>query len=232
MAELLLAGVTHYPPLCWRDEDMAGILRTLMKDPAVPADKLDPANWPEGMRREWGEDEARSSGAAHRAELVAGFAKVRAAIEDFDPDFVLVWGDDQYENFREDLIPPFALLAYEDLEAQPFLKMPFPNVWGEDREDCVQGQGSPRGGSLAGHPAARGRRRRGLRLQAAPPPQPGPRLPQHRTVPRLPPRRVPVADGVHAHQLLRQQGDLGPGSVRALRSGGRARPARRRRPPD
>ena len=32
-----------------------------------------------------------------------------------------MWGDDQYENFQEDLIPPFAVLAYKDQEIQPWL---------------------------------------------------------------------------------------------------------------
>src|SRR4051812_16198308 len=117
MAELLLTGVTHYPPLALRDEDMAGIGRRLLADPAVPAAAKDPANWPAGMRAEWGDDEARASAAAHRAQLLGGFEKVRAALEDFQPDLILMWGDDQYENFREDLIPPYALLAYDRVEA-------------------------------------------------------------------------------------------------------------------
>ena len=46
MAELLLLGVTHYPPLTGRDEDMAGIHRRLLVDPAVPDAARDPANGP------------------------------------------------------------------------------------------------------------------------------------------------------------------------------------------
>jgi hypothetical protein len=33
-------------------------------------------------------------------------------LDAFRPDVVLVWGDDQYENFREQVIPPFCFLAY------------------------------------------------------------------------------------------------------------------------
>ena len=39
-------------------------------------------------------------------------SRVRQALEDFDPDFVLIWGDDQYENFKEDIVPAFSVLAY------------------------------------------------------------------------------------------------------------------------
>jgi hypothetical protein len=143
VAELLLLGVTHYPPLCGRDEDMAGIHRRLLADPAVPADEKDPANWPEPQQREWGDDEGRSSAAAHRAQLVAGFDEVRAALEAFDPDAVLIWGDDQYENFREDLIPPYALLAYGDLEAHPWAGRKLPNAWDEPSDAAFKVKGHP-----------------------------------------------------------------------------------------
>ena len=57
----------------------------------------------------------------HRERLLNGFRTIRAEIEAFKPDFILLWGDDQYENFREDIIPPFCVMAYEqmDLPALP-----------------------------------------------------------------------------------------------------------------
>lgn len=143
MGELLLAGVTHYPPMSMRDEDMAGILRNYLNDPGIPAEAKDPAGWSPAMQAEWGDDQARASTATHRALLLDGFATVRARIEQFEPDFILVWGDDQYENFREDLIPPFALLAYDDLEAQPWATFPRPNVWGEPADHTVKVKGRP-----------------------------------------------------------------------------------------
>ena len=33
---------------------------------------------------------------------------------------MLIWGDDQYENFREDCVPPFSVLAYDSVEFQPW----------------------------------------------------------------------------------------------------------------
>jgi hypothetical protein len=143
MAELLLLGMTHYPLLATTDAEMASLLRGSMKDPAIPADALDVNNWPEAMRAEWGTDEARSSAAGHRAALLEGFARSRAAIEEFNPDFLLVWGDDQYENFREDIIPPYALLAFDDLDAQPWQKYPWPNVWNDPKDFTVRVKGRP-----------------------------------------------------------------------------------------
>ena len=42
-----------------------------------------------------------ASAAVHRTRLVEGFRNVRQEILDFNPDFVVVFGDDQYENFRK-----------------------------------------------------------------------------------------------------------------------------------
>ena len=42
------------------------------------------------------------------------FRAIRKILDDFNPDFVLVWGDDQYENFKEDIVPAFCVLGYDD----------------------------------------------------------------------------------------------------------------------
>src|SRR5438046_3017252 len=52
--------------------------------------------------------------------MIHYFRKARAELDAFEPDFVLVWGDDQYENFREDGVAPFALLAYDSIDVQPW----------------------------------------------------------------------------------------------------------------
>ena len=36
MGDILGLGVTHYPPLIGRDENMATILRTVLRDPGLP----------------------------------------------------------------------------------------------------------------------------------------------------------------------------------------------------
>jgi hypothetical protein len=100
MSEILAVGVTHYPPLAGRDETMAAIVTRMLQNPDLPEKWRDPANWPTAMREEWGNDQGATNAKHHRETLLAGFRKVRKAIDDFKPDFILVWGDDQYENFR------------------------------------------------------------------------------------------------------------------------------------
>ncbi|GAA2538372.1 extradiol ring-cleavage dioxygenase [Pseudonocardia hydrocarbonoxydans] len=150
MAEILGIGLSHYPPFGGTDQDMAGILRWTLQDPAIPDSQRDPANWPALMQREWGQDQGASAAPEHRAALVAGFERTRAALDDFQPDAVLIWGDDQYENFREDIIPPYAVLAYEDMEVRPWAQasessdmVGKPNAWGEPADTVFAVRGRP-----------------------------------------------------------------------------------------
>ena len=89
MGEILGLGLTHYPPLAVTDEHMADILRLTLSDPGIPAEQKDPANWPERMRVDWGDDGGTAAAARHRAELVAGMARCREALDAFRPDVVL-----------------------------------------------------------------------------------------------------------------------------------------------
>jgi hypothetical protein len=131
MGEVLAAGVTHYPALMGTDESMSWVLRWTLEDPDIPESAKDPAGWPESMRAEWGDDFGKAAAAAHRERQLGGFRKVRAALDEFNPDVIIIWGDDQYENFHEDVIPPFAVFAYDDLIAHPWQHAKFANVWGE-----------------------------------------------------------------------------------------------------
>jgi hypothetical protein len=153
MAELLGIGLSHYPPLSGIDSDMAGPLRARLEDPAIPAHAKDPAGWPAVMLEEWGDDRGVAAAAEHRASLVEGFDVCRKAIDDFEPDLVIIWGDDQYENFREDLIPPYSVLAYPDMVIEPWAHLAGSsamegkaNVWGEDASARMAVKGAPREG--------------------------------------------------------------------------------------
>jgi len=138
MAEILGLGLSHYPPLSSPDPAMAAILRMTLKDPGLPAEAKDPRNWPGAMRAEWGDDEGVAAAAGHRAALVEQFRRVRKELDAFNPDVVLIWGDDQYENFKEDIIPPFTVCAYDDMDLYPWrhaqsssMMTGRPNAWGE-----------------------------------------------------------------------------------------------------
>src|SRR6478609_6072810 len=140
MAEILALGLTHYPPLWGPDERMSWIFRRMLTNPKLPDKLKQPDGWPEQARAQWSDDQGTAEAGRHREAMVAWFRKTRAALDAFKPDFVLMWGDDQYENFKEDVVPPYCLFAYERF------KFPTPpgNVWGE----------SGKVWDLAGHPKA------------------------------------------------------------------------------
>ena len=146
MAEILGLGMTHSPSLIRPDEDgESSLKRTLRENDKVPPEMKIPTNWPELMRIEYGEDEGLSSSKRLRDRMVKGFRKLREELDAFNPDFVVVWGDDQYENFKEDIIPPFCVLAYDEYECQPFANKDGStrrNVWNEPAEQTFRYPGN------------------------------------------------------------------------------------------
>ncbi len=142
MAEILGLGCTHYPGLLQSDERLPGGFHHLLTAPNVPAHYKDRANWPAELLAELGNDDGVSSARRYGARMADDFRAIRKALDDFNPDLVLVWGDDQYENFREDIIPAFCVFGLEE----QFALQPWhngnggkPNRWGEVRrlDDAV-----------------------------------------------------------------------------------------------
>ena len=148
MGDILGIGVTHYPGLIQPDQQMAGLLDRTLNSDQVPEAMKDPARWPEPMRREWADPLAAAK--EHRSRLVNGFRKCREALDAFNPDFVLIWGDDQYENFREDGVPSFCVFALDAIDSRPFGRpgrADHGNVWGESPDKVVRVAGHRTAGS-------------------------------------------------------------------------------------
>jgi catalytic LigB subunit of aromatic ring-opening dioxygenase len=150
MGEILGIGATHYPPgLVPEEHKPWPLARMLHTDPRIPAHMKDPANWPEPMRLEWGDDEGIAAHKAHRARVFSAFRTIREEIDAFKPDVILIWGDDQYENFKEDIIPPYCVLAYEQLEFAPYKRLRGrPNIWGEPEDKVFNSLGHRQAGKF------------------------------------------------------------------------------------
>lgn len=141
MGEILGIGITHYPGFRPLKPFPFSLLR-LLKDPGLEERLRSPEAWPELMRREWGNDRGFGFAEKHRDEVIAEIKKARAAIDEFKPDFILTWGDDQYENFREDVIPAFCLQAYESVDVTPWAQAGLPpNAWGEPADTVLRIRG-------------------------------------------------------------------------------------------
>jgi len=132
MGEILGLGITHYPALVARTAAPVS-LRRLLADPGLPPRYRTPDGWPEIMRREWGDDDGATFAESHRQTIIGEIRKLRGALDAFRPDFLLVWGDDQHENFQADIIPSFCVLAYDGVDVQPWSAAGAPpNFWGEE----------------------------------------------------------------------------------------------------
>src|SRR5690349_17004625 len=100
MGEVLGMGCTHTGlngDATYMRDHFAEQRERRLASPQTAESFKDPANWPEGMRRELGDDNGLTAAGEYWDELVRGFREARKAIEAFNPDFVLIYGDDQYE---------------------------------------------------------------------------------------------------------------------------------------
>lgn len=146
MAEILGVGITHYPPLLGEPGNYANLLRMVLRSHLIPDGQKQPEAWPEGMQAEWNDEGACAE--AHQSRHRAALREVRQAIDDFRPDAVIIFGDDQYENFREDVIPPFNMYCMDGFPAQPFAGMKAlgggNNIWGVPGEHSFDVPGAGR----------------------------------------------------------------------------------------
>lgn len=134
MAQILGLGVTHYPGLHAQDADMANLLRRTLSSKAIPEESKNPRNWPAAMRAEWGDDGGATAARLHRERCFAAFRTVREKLDRFQPDFIMIFGDDQYENFIEDIVPPFCLYILDAISSHPFVLGDVTekkNIWNE-----------------------------------------------------------------------------------------------------
>jgi len=125
LAEILGLGLSHFPGPMVPPELWTKQLVTNVQKGRIPAEVYeDRSSWPEPMRAEWGDDEGLSSARRHYDELLAGYRQLRAELDAFNPDFVLIWGDDQYENFHKDCIPAFCVYILDEVRCQPLAGNP------------------------------------------------------------------------------------------------------------
>jgi Catalytic LigB subunit of aromatic ring-opening dioxygenase len=150
MGDILGLGLTHYPGLLYPDATMAVFLERTLASGRVPEPLRDPASWPEPMQREWGTDRGASAAVEHRRRQVQALRTLRKEVDAFAPDFVVIWGDDQFENFTEEIVPPFCVFATEAIECRPYAKRttfaPADNPWGESADTVVRLSGHRAGG--------------------------------------------------------------------------------------
>ncbi len=136
MAEILGLGLSHYPGPSVPVEYWASMLEKNVEigrvTPELFADK---SRWPAPMLAEYGNDQGLAAAKRHRARLLDGYARLRAELDAFRPEIVLIWGDDQYENFKRECVPAFCVGVLDQAVGKPFAGSMGPfktrnNAWG------------------------------------------------------------------------------------------------------
>jgi hypothetical protein len=139
MAELLGLTVTHFPALRNRPEGLTSVLKgTIAGGWGGRPELANPKNWPEAMQREWGEDEGLSSSIAAQEHAVGQLRKLRAELDAFQPDLILMLYRDHRDGWRANICPQYWIMAHNSVETNLF---PRNNVFGEDpgRVDTIAG---------------------------------------------------------------------------------------------
>lgn len=148
MAEILGLGLSHFGGFMFPDGDMASRIKARLADGTLPESLDHPSKWPQAMQAEWGKDEGAGFAARHKWEYFAALDRVRAALDDFRPDAVVIFGDDQYECFREDLVPPYCVFMGESFSLKPYARARAiggeqTNIWGDPFDTDIDIKGSP-----------------------------------------------------------------------------------------
>ncbi len=140
MGEILGLGLSHYPgPMAPAKYWTRMLARNVEVGRVAPELFADKSRWPEPMLREWGDDEGMAAAETHRARLLAGYRALAERLEAFNPDVVVIWGDDQFENFKRDCIPAFCVGIFDEVTSRPYggsapVFKTAENVWGLDAD--------------------------------------------------------------------------------------------------
>jgi hypothetical protein len=122
MGAVLGLGLSHFGGFFFPDAEMGSRITDALRRGKLPPHLNDPKRWPKPMRDEWSDDQGTAFAARHRADYFSGLKQARAALDAFAPDAVIIFGDDQYECFREDLVPAYCVFVMKEFVARPYAR--------------------------------------------------------------------------------------------------------------
>ena len=113
MAELLGLGCSHGPIILTPPEVWSrGRERVFARVPGYEP--------PAALLEELGDDNGLSQDISDQQKVVESFRVLRDRLHEWEPDVLMVIGDDQAENFLQDNLPPFCLYTGAAVDGYPF----------------------------------------------------------------------------------------------------------------
>ena len=140
MGEILGLGLSHYPGPVTPPQYWSKMIARNAEVGRIPMDLFnDKSRWPKEMLAEMADDNGLAAAEEHRRRLLAGYKVLGEALRSFKPDLVLIWGDDQFENYKKTCVPAFALGIFDKVDVRPFgggkqVFQTTENVWNLDPE--------------------------------------------------------------------------------------------------
>lgn len=147
MGAVLGLGLSHFGGFFFPDAEMGSRITDALNRGKLPPHLSDPKRWPQPMQEEWGSDQGTAFAARHRADYFAGLGEIRKALDAFAPDAVIIFGDDQYECFREDLVPAYCVFVMKEFVAKPYARARgigggSPNIWNDPPDAALRYRGA------------------------------------------------------------------------------------------
>jgi hypothetical protein len=143
MGDVLGLTIAHFPYLRLKHYHLTGVLTGNMGRGWLDKPHLkDPANWPAAMRREWAGDQGAAVSKEAQDHEIEQFRKVRAALDEFGPDLIVIFYRDLGESFKMFARPPYWIHGHEQIDLQLFQIFGLrENYWEEDpdRVDTIKG---------------------------------------------------------------------------------------------
>lgn len=128
MGEILGLGCTHAPHTLNPAEQWPTVRKMIYS--RVPNYQPPPK-----MVQELGDDNGASHDKVNQQRVVDAFAALHEKLHDWNPDLVIVVGDDQAENFKRDNLPTFCLYTGSHVSGYPFHRPGGKvNIWNEPQD--------------------------------------------------------------------------------------------------
>jgi hypothetical protein len=143
MSDILGLTIAHFPYIRLKHYHLASVLTGNMGRGWLDKPHLrDPMNWPKGMQEEWGNDQGASTAKAAQEHEIEQFRKVRAALDEFNPDLIVIFYRDLAESFKNFAKPQYWIHGHDKVDLKLFqIFGNRENYWEDDpdRVDTIQG---------------------------------------------------------------------------------------------
>lgn len=139
MAAIQGIVVSHFPSHRLKPEMGTGVLKgNIARAWENKPNMKDPSKWPEAMRQDWGDDEGTAASRTSQEHMVGQFRMLRHAIDEFEPDLIVMLYRDFRETWGNFATPRYWIHGHESVDLKLF---PDGNVFNEDTErvDTIRG---------------------------------------------------------------------------------------------